>query len=245
MLDGLYAAASGMEAQQTRMDAIGNDVANISTTGYQAERVGFRDLLYTSGGASSGTGLATGAGTAAAVVGRNQSQGEINPTGRPLDVAIQGEGYLQVRRPDGTTGLTRNGALQTDAQGRLTTSTGMLLEPPITIPAGVDASRITIGGDGTVTAPGGRQLGRIALVTVPAPDQLLSAGDTTFTATAASGAIRAAAGSTLRQGALESSNVDLASSMSELIDAQQSYSMASKAIQFQDQMLEIANQVKR
>jgi flagellar basal-body rod protein FlgG len=244
MLDGLYAAAAGMEAQQTRLDAVSNDISNISTAGYQATRVGFRDLLYSSGGASTGTSLATGAGAAAETIGRDQSQGAINDTGRPLDVAIQGDGYIEVRRSDGTIGLTRNGALQMDAGGRLTTASGMPLEPPVTIPADTPSDQVKIGRDGTVSA-GGTQVGKITLVTVPAPDRLLPAGDSTFTAGAASGPIRPVAGSTLRQGALEGSNVDLASAMSDLIDAQQAYSMASKAIQFQDQMLEIANGVKR
>lgn len=245
MLSGLFAAAAGMDAQETRLDAVTNDIANVSTTGYQAQRVGFRDLLYsTAGPAASGTSLATGAGAAAQIMGRSQEQGAVNDTGRPLDVAIEGEGYILLRRTDGTLGLTRNGALQLDANGRLLTSSGMALEPPVTLPPGTTAADVTIGPDGTVTA-GRRALGRISLVTVPAPDRLIADGDSTFSPTAASGGPRAATGATLRQGALEASNVDLASAMTDLMDAQQGYSLASKAIQFQDQMLEIADGVKR
>ena len=245
MLDGLYSAAAGMEAQQEQIDALANDVSNVSTAGYQATRVDFHDLLYTSGGpAATGTTVATGAGSAANIVGRSQVEGALQPTGRSLDVAIVGEGYLEVRRPDGTIGLTRNGSLQVDGQGRLTTDTGLLLQPPLRIPAGTSTESLKIAPNGVVRS-GNRVLGRITLVTVPAPDRLLADGDSVFSATAASGGVRRAVGATIRQGALESSNVDLSSTMAQMIDAQRGYSMASKAIQMQDQMLQIANQVKR
>jgi len=240
MLGGLYAAAAGMEAQQQQLDAISNDLANESTPGYQAVRVGFHDLLYSSGGASSGSTVATGAGAAAALVGRSQTQGSIQETGQPLDVAIQGPGYIEVRRPDGTIGLTRNGVLQLDAQGRLTTALGMPLQPPITVPSGVSPSQVSIDSSGNVTV-GTRKLGQISLVNVPAPDQLLADGDSVFSTTAASGAIRRATGATVQQGALEASNVDTSQELVDMIDTQNNYSMASKAIQFQDQMLQIAN----
>jgi flagellar basal-body rod protein FlgG len=244
MLEGLYSAATGMAAQQQQLDALANDMANMSTPGYQATRVGFHDLLYSTGGGSTGSTVATGAGSAAQMIGRSQIQGSIQPTGRPLDVAIVGEGYIEVRRPDGTIGLTRNGVLQADAQGRLTTSTGMLLQPPIKVPKGITADQVTISPDGNVAA-GTRKLGKITLVTVPAPDQLLADGNSVFSATAASGAIRRATGTTLQQGAVEGSNVDMAETTVAMINAQQGYSMASKAISFEDQMLSIANQIKR
>ncbi len=121
MLEGLYSAAAGMEAQQEQLDALSNDISNMSTPGYQATRVGFHDLLYSSAGVGgSGTTVATGAGSAADIIGRSQVEGALQPTGRALDVAVVGEGYIEVRRPDGTMGLTRNGALQVDGQGRLT-----------------------------------------------------------------------------------------------------------------------------
>jgi len=244
MLEGLYSAASGMEAQQSRMDAISNDLANVSTPGYQATEVGFHDLLYSSGGASSGSTVATGAGTASAIVGRDQTQGAVQETGQPLDVAILGPGYLQVRRPDGTIGLTRNGTLQLNSQGQLTNELGMAVEPPITVPRGTQASQIKIGPTGAVQV-GQRTIGTLQLVTVTAPNGLLPAGDSTFTATAASGAPRPATGTRLQQAALTASNVDVATAMTAMIDADKSYSMGSKAIQFQDQMLGIANGVKK
>jgi flagellar basal-body rod protein FlgG len=243
MLPGLWSAASGMEAQQQQLDAISNDLANDSTPGYQSTIVGFHDLLYASGGAQSGSTVATGAGAAASVTGRSQLQGTIEQTGQPLDVAIEGEGYLEVRRPDGTIGLTRNGTLQVDSQGRLTTNLGMPVQPPVTLPKGVAPSDVTIGSDGTVSV-GTRKLGKIAIVTVPAPDGLLADGDSLFSTTAASGAMRPAAGATLEQGALEASNVDISEDMVKMIDAEQGYNLASKAIQYQQQMGQIANQLK-
>jgi flagellar basal-body rod protein FlgG len=243
MLEGLYTAAAGMEAQQTQLDAVANDLANVSTPGYQSEELGFHDLLYTTVGPRNGTTQATGAGAAAEIIGRNDAQGSLQQTGRALDVAINGPGYLEVRRSDGTIGLTRNGALQLDSGGQLVTATGMVVQPPVKIPAGIPIDQVAVSGDGTIEA-GGKTLGRLALVTVPAPDQLLPAGDSTFSATAASGAIRAATGMSLQQGYLESSNVDVATAMGEMIDAQRSYQMDSRAIQMQDQMLQIANQIK-
>jgi flagellar basal-body rod protein FlgG len=241
MLEGLYAAAAGMEAQQQQVDAVANDIANVDTPGYQQTIVGFHDLLYSTGGY--GSNVATGAGAAAQIVGRSQVQGAFQQTGQPLDVAIVGQGYLEVRRPDGTIGLTRSGALQLDGQGRLTNELGMPLQPPISVPKGLGPDQVHIAGNGTVTAAG-RTLGRLNLVTVPNPNGLAPDGDTMFTATAASGSLRAAGTATLQQGALEASNVNLGTAMSDMMQAQRNYSMGSDAIQFQDQMLQIANQIK-
>jgi len=243
MLQGLYAAASGMEAQQNQLDAVANDLANVDTTGYQGEIIGFQDLLYTQGGNSTGTNVATGAGSASAIIGRSDAQGSIQQTGRSLDVAIQGPGYIEVQRPDGTIGLTRNGALQTNAKGQLTNGQGMAVQPPITIPPGTDPSNVTIQGNGDVVV-NGKTLGQIKLVDVPAPNGLVADGDSIFSATAASGAIRTATGSTLQQNALEASNVDMGRAMSQMMTAERSYQMSSNAVQYQDQMLQIANQIK-
>jgi flagellar basal-body rod protein FlgG len=242
MLQGLYAAASGMAAQQTQFDAVSNDLANLSTPGYQATEVGFQNLLYSSAGSASGTTTATGAGASSSIVGRDQTQGPLQPTGRTLDVAIEGEGFLQVRRPDGTIGLTRNGALQLDSQGRITNQQGMPLQPPITLPPGVTADQVKIFPNGTVNA-GSRTLGTISIVTVPAPGQLQPDGGSLSSATTASGGIRSATGSTLTQGSLEGSNVDVNTAMSAMITAERTYQMASDSIKYQDQMLQIANQV--
>ncbi|HUN77610.1 MAG TPA: flagellar hook-basal body protein [Solirubrobacteraceae bacterium] len=242
MFEGMYAAASGMAAQQEQLDAIGNDLANASTTGYRTERVGFRDLLYNQI-QQAGTETTVGAGAAANVIGFDQSQGSIQSTGDPLDLAIEGDGYFTVQQPGGGTALTRDGAFQVDAQGRLITAQGALLQPPITLPSGVSPSEVSIAPDGTVTGPRGAPLGRIGLVTVPAPEHLLAAGGSLFTTTTASGAARPLEGSTIHQGALEASNVDLGTEMTQLMSTQRAYQLASSAIQNEDQMLSIANQL--
>jgi flagellar basal-body rod protein FlgG len=241
MFEGLYSAASGMEAQQQQFDAISNDMANLDTPGYQSTIVGFHDLLYSNG--SYGSTVATGAGSAAQVVGHDQTQGAINQTGQPLDVAVQGEGFIEVRRFDGSIGLTRNGHLQLNAKRQLTNQEGMLVQPPITIPAGVPTDQVTIASDGTVAAAG-KKVGQISLVTVPAPAGLVADGDSVFSATAASGAIKTAKNTTLQQGALEGSNVDLGAEMAKMMTAQQEYAMGSQAVSYEQQMLTIANQIK-
>jgi flagellar basal-body rod protein FlgG len=242
MLEGLYTAAAGMAAQQQRMDALSNDVANVNTAGYKRVRVGFRDLIYQRTGP---TGVSTGAGAAAVQLGRGYAQGSLQKTDQPFDLAIIGDGYFQVRRANtGQTALTRNGSFQVNATGQLVTAEGDALVPPISLPRGLDVSKVTIGADGTVTAAG-RRIGQIQLVTVPAPTGLAAAGNGYYTATAASGGVRRTTTATLQQGVLESSNVDLADAMVDMMDAQRSYSMASKAIHMQDQMMEIANGVKQ
>lgn len=246
MLTGLYSAAAGMAAQQQRLDGVSNDLANTSTTGYKHVRVGFRDLLYNAQGGTAGPTVLAGAGAAAGFIGRSQEQGALLSTGRPLDVAIQGPGFLQVRRADGSLALTRDGSLRLDALGRLTTTAGDLVQPPIAVPRGAAGDDVSIGADGTVRVGDGRPLGRIALVTVRAPDGLQALGGNLFATTADSGAATAAGNdTTLRQGLLEGSNVDVGDAMVDMIDAQRSFQLASKAVQMQDQMLEVANQVKR
>lgn len=249
MLEGLYSAAAGMAAQQRRIDGVSNDLANASTTGYKHVRVGFRDLLYSAQGGADGTEspVLAGAGAAADFIGRGQAQGALQTTEQPLDLAIQGPGFFQVKRADGTTALTRDGSFRLDATGRLTTKDGAIVQPGITLPRGTSAEQISIGADGTVRVGDGRPLGRIALMTVAAPDGLRALGANDFAASEQSGAVRevAARDAVIRQGALEGSNVDVGDSMVDMIDAQRSFQLASKAIQMQDQMLEVANQVKR
>jgi flagellar basal-body rod protein FlgG len=244
MLQGLYAAASGMEAQQNQFNAISNDLSNIDTTGYQATEVGFQDLLYSSAGSASGTSVATGSGASSAIVGRSQQQGALSPTGRTLDVAISGPGFIEVRRNDGSIGLTRDGALQLDSQDQLTTADGNPLSPPVKLPKGTDPTNVTIDASGDVST-GNRKVGKITLVTVPAPDQLQPDGGNTYSLTAGSGAAKPATGTTVQQGSLEASNVNISVAMSDMISAERSYQLSSKAIQYQDQMLQIANGIKK
>ena len=245
MLEGLNSAAAGMAAQQQRMDAVANDLANANTTGYKHQRVGFRDLVYDQAGRSSAGGVRTGAGAAAVDAGRAFGQGSLQRTDRPLDVAIQGEGFLRVRLGDGREALTRDGGLHVDGRRQLVTSTGSLVQPAITVPEGVAEDEVSIAADGTVLAAG-RRIGRLDLVTVRSQQGLLSAGDNAFVTTAASGpAVAAPRATTLSQGALEASNTDMSEAMVSMIESQRAYQLASKAITTADEMMGIANQVKR
>jgi flagellar basal-body rod protein FlgG len=246
MLEGLYSAAAGMAAQQDRMDSLANDVANVNTPGYKHLRVGFRDLIYQQSGRGAQTNVRTGTGAAAMTLGRSQAEGSLQQTGNPLDLAIQGPGFFQVRRPNGQVALTRNGNFRLDGNGQLTNQDGLLVQPAITAPRGTNASDIKIASNGTVSIGTGRTLGRIQLVDVPSTDGLQPIGDNLFGVTQASGATRAAgAGTTLTQGSLEMSNSGIADAMTGMMDAQRSFELASKAINMQDQILGIANGVKR
>jgi flagellar basal-body rod protein FlgG len=244
MLEGMYTAAAGMAAQQSRLDAVANDLANASTTGYKRVRVAYRDLAYTAGAPGGTTALRLGAGAAASMIGRDDRQGSTQETGEPLDVAIEGPGFIQVK-VDGKTWLTRDGHLQVDTQGRLATGDGALIDPPITMPKSTTSDQIGIAADGTVTAAG-KKVGQIRLVNVANPAGLDGGADNRFQATNASGAVSAAPRTTaLHSGVLEASNVDMGDAMADLMDAQRSFELASKAIQVADQALEIANGVKR
>lgn len=241
----MYTAAAGMAAQETRLASVANDLANVNTNGYKHVRLAFRDLVEQQQGHGAAAGVTVGAGAAATVLGRSAAQGALRQTGEPLDVAIDGPGYLQVRGRDGRPSLTRDGALRTDDRGRLSTESGLLLDPPVTLPRGVTEKEVVIGDDGTVRARGA-VVGTLRVVTVRAPGQLQGGPDNTFRTTPASGPATAA-GRTSRviQGSLEASNVDMADAMTDLIDAQRGFQLTSKVIQFGDQMLEIANGVKR
>ncbi len=241
MLEGLYSAAAGMAAQQEQLDAISNDLANLSTSGYKSERVAFSDLLYNPVDIA-GTGTAAGAGASAKVIGRSEGQGSIQETGDPLDLAIEGSGYFEVTRADGQKALTRNGQFGIDANGSIVNSEGNQLSPPIKLPAGVAAGEVSIGPTGAVSV-GTRIVGQIKLVTVTSPEHLLADGGSEFTPTAASGAPHPATGK-IRQGALEGSNVNLASEMAQMVSAQRNYQLTSTAIQDESQMMSIANQLR-
>jgi len=244
MLEGMYSAAAGMAAQQQRLDALSNDVANASTIGYKRQRVAFRDLVYSASGPGGQAGVMEGAGAAAATIGRGGEGGSYQSTGSALDLAIEGNGYLQVRRPDGSTALTRNGQLSLDAN-RNVLADGLPLQPPVRIPQGVDEDKVSISPDGRLTGDG-RPIGTINLYTVRAPDRLQAIGDNLFVTNNASGAAtRAGNGVTLRQGVLETSDVDMGDVMADMMISQRAYSLASKAISTQDEMAQIANGVKK
>jgi flagellar basal-body rod protein FlgG len=240
----MYTAAAGMAAQQDRLDAVAGDLANVNTTGYKHARLAFRDLVYSQGGHGQAN-VSLGAGAAATSLARGSAQGALHDTGEPLDIAVQGPGFISVRAAGGKPALTRDGQLRLDDRGRLTTSTGELLEPPITVPRGTQPQDVGIAADGTVSVAG-RRIGAIRVLTVAAPGGLAGAENNLFLATAASGAATAAPRTTrLAQGALEASNVDIGDAMTSMIEAQRGFELASKAIEVQDQMLQIANQVKR
>lgn len=244
MLESMYSAAAGMAAQQARLDAVANDLANVDTTGYKHARVAFRDLVYTQAERGAARGVEIGAGAAATYLGRSTTAGAMQQTERRLDVALQGPGYIEVKLADGRTALTRDGNLRRDAQGRLGLSSGELVQPPITIPTSVPEDELFVAGDGTISHRG-RTLGKMNIVEVPAPGGLVVGPDNTFVATRGSGAPRPAANTTVTPGFLERSNVDAATAMTQLIESQRAFSLASRAISTQDQMLQIANEVKR
>jgi len=254
MLRSLYIAKTGLDSQQTQVDVISNNLANLSTNGFKKQRAVFEDLIYQTvrqpGAASSqqstvpsGLQLGTGSKTVATV--RNFSQGNLNQTANAFDVAISGGGFFQVTMPDGTTSYTRDGSFQLDAQGQLVNSNGLAIQPPITVPQG--ANSITIGTDGTVTAQiagqtASQQLGQIQLATFLNPAGLQSLGGNLFSETAASGtptpSIPGLNGAgTLSQGTVETSNVNVVEELVNLIAAQRAYEINSKAVTTSDQML--------
>jgi flagellar basal-body rod protein FlgG len=247
MLEGLRTAAAGMQAQQQKLDAVSNDLANANTTGYKRLRTGFSDLLYEQGGRPTTSAKAQfGAGSRLVQNGRTFEQGALSDTGQPLNVGLEGEGFIKVKLTDGRQALTRDGDLHIDGMGRMVTSFGGIVQPQITIPKGVTESQISIAQDGTVVAAG-QNIGKIGLATVRSPTNLSSVGGTNaFVTTAESGnAIAAPAATKLKQSTLEASNADVATSMTDMMEAQRAYQLTSKAISTADQMMEIANGVKR
>lgn len=254
MFRSLATAASGMEAQQTKLDVTANNIANVSTNGFKKGRAEFADLMYQSlrpGGAATGNGTTAptsteiGLGTRLAATSRSLGQGELHQTGAPLDVAIEGNGYLPVTLPSGETGFTRNGALHMNSEGRLVTSDGFSIAGDITIPP--DAQTVTIAADGTVSAkiPNDTQaveLGKLQIATFANPGGLAAEGGTLFRETTASGtAVLGSPGEggagALRQGMLEVSNVNVVEEMIDLISGQRAYEINSRVIKAADEML--------
>ena len=242
MLEGLYSAGAGMEAAQSQLSAVSNNIANQDTPGYQAQILGFHDLLYTTDDDAPSNAL-VGAGAGSATLGFSQAQGSLQQTGNPLDIALNGPGYIQVRQPNGQTGLTRNGSLQLNSSGQLTTNLGMQLVPPITLPKGTQPKDVSISSDGAVSVAN-KKVGQITIVQVSAPDKLLPQGNSLYTATTASGPVQNAKGVTMQQGYLEQSNVDLNSEISQMMTAQQAYNMGSRAVQMEAQLGQIAATLK-
>ena len=260
----LRTAATGMQAQQTRTDVIANNLANVNTTGFKRSRAHFEDLLYQTiqGPATLGSrdteqlpAIQVGLGTRLSSIQRIDSQGSLEQTSRPLDLAIEGEGYFAVQLPNGNTAYTRDGSLQVSDQGILVTNQGYAIQPPIRVPK--EATSVTISETGVVTAngiasgaAGSQELGRIELARFTNPSGLESMGQNLFNETPSSGeAIKGMptedGNGRIAQGYLESSNVEIVTEMVDMITAQRAYEINSKAVKNSEDMATTANSLMR
>jgi flagellar basal-body rod protein FlgG len=256
--NALWAAKSGLDAQQSRMAVISNNLANVNTAGFKRDRAVFEDLLYQKvrqpGGqvaqdAELPSGLAIGTGVRLAATQKIHSQGGLQITENALDLAIEGRGFFEVQMPDGGIGYTRDGSFQLSADGQMVNANGYALTAGITVPA--NATSLTIGRDGTVSAqlPGTTaqtQLGTIQLADFVNPSGLEPVGTNLFRESAASGgAIQGVPGQAgigqLLQGSIESSNVNIVEELISMIETQRAYELNSKAISTTDGMLQFAN----
>lgn len=257
MEPALWAAKTGLDAQQTQMTVTANNLANVATNGFKKSRAVFDDLLYqnasqvgaaTSQTTISPTGLQLGTGVRVVSTERTYTQGSLDNTGNSLDMAIQGRGFFQVLQPDGTMAYTRDGSFQLNAQGQLVNSTGYPLQPAITIPTG--AQSVTIGSDGVVSVlvPGNSTpttVGTIQLADFINPAGLQTMGGNLAVESAASGSPTTGNPGlnglgTVVQGSVEASNVNVVEEMVNMIETQRAYEMNSKAVQTTDQMLQYA-----
>lgn len=260
MIRSLWISKTGLDAQQTQMDVVANNLANVSTNGFKRSRAVFEDLLYQNirqPGAQSSqqtqipSGLQIGTGVRPVAAERIHTQGNLAQTGNKLDVAIQGSGFFPVLMPDGSTGYTRDGSFQTDGQGQLVTASGFVVQPAMTIPA--NATSVTIGQDGvvSVTQAGSVapvQIGQMQLASFINPSGLQSNGQNLYLETSSSGApSMGAPGSngmgTLGQGFVETSNVNVVEELVNMIQTQRAYEINSKAITTSDQMLQKLSQI--
>ncbi|HTQ99247.1 MAG TPA: flagellar basal-body rod protein FlgG [Candidatus Acidoferrum sp.] len=257
MNQSLWIAKTGLDAQQTKMSVISNNLANASTTGFKRGRAVFEDLLYQNQrqvGAQSSqeslypTGLMIGTGVRTVATEKLFSQGEMSQTSNPLDVAINGRGFLQISMPDGSIAYTRDGSLQVNAQGQLVDSSGHPVQPAVTIPS--ETQSITIGTDGTVSVKSqsgsSTQVGTLQLADFVNPAGLQPIGSNLFIDSNASGAPQTGTPGlnglgTVMQGYVEGSNVNVVEELVSMIETQRAYEMNSKAIQTSDQMLQFVN----
>ncbi len=254
MIRSLWIARTGLDAQQTQLDVIANNLANVSTNGFKRSRAVFEDLLYQTlrqPGAQSSqqtqipSGLQIGTGARPVSTARIFTQGNIQKTDSPLDIAVQGNGFFQILLPDGTTGYTRDGSFQKDNQGQIVTSDGYPLSPNITIPA--NALTVTVCTDGTVSVTqagttGTTQIGSIQLATFINPAGLQSMGQNLFLETASSGTPTPNTPGTngagiVNQGYVETSNVNVAEELVTMIQTQRAYELNSKVVSTSDAML--------
>jgi flagellar basal-body rod protein FlgG len=262
MIRALYTAASGMSAQQLNLDTIANNLANSSTTGFRQRQLQFQDMIYqnmvTPGAAQSqqtvSAGLQVGLGTKSAATEIIMTQGDPNTTNNPYDLMIQGDGFFQIQRPDGTIAYTRDGSFHRNNQGTMVTTDGDPLIPNITVPPNATSVVITQYGVVNATLPGQQnptQLGQIQLATFPNPEGLNSMGSNLFSATLSSGdpVLDVPGGTqglgTLLQGSLESSNVDVVNEFVQMVLAQRAYESDSKVIRAADDMYSQVNNMAR
>ncbi|MBK7251410.1 MAG: flagellar basal-body rod protein FlgG [Gammaproteobacteria bacterium] len=255
MNPALWAAKTGLDAQQTRMSVTANNLANVSTAGFKKDRAVFEDLLYqnvrqvgasTSQDTLAPSGLSLGTGARVVATEKLYTQGSVTTTGNSFDLAINGRGFFQVQLPDGTAAYTRDGSFQVNAQGELVTSAGYRVQPGISIPSG--AQSVTVGTDGVVSVQlAGQsspvQVGSLQLVDFVNPAGLQARGENLLVESAASGSAQPGTPGlsglgTVLQGALESSNVNVVEELVAMIETQRAYEMNSKAISTTDQMLE-------
>ncbi|RXR29865.1 flagellar basal-body rod protein FlgG [Sphingobium fluviale] len=255
----LHVARTGLDAQNTKMQVIANNLANVNTTGFKKDRANFEALAYqqliAAGSASDSqnkfaTGLSLGTGVSLAGTSRIDTQGTLQNTGGALDLAIEGGGYFQVQRPDGAIGYTRDGSFNRTAEGTLVSSDGLPLIPQIQVPDGVIS--ISIGNDGTVSAvlagqSAPTELGQIELASFANSAGLQSVGGNVLLETAASGAPQVGAAGldgrgTIKQGSLEGSNVNIVEELVDMIETQRAYEVNSKMIKSTDEMLQYVNQ---
>jgi flagellar basal-body rod protein FlgG len=251
MMNALYSAATGMMAQQTSMDVVANNLANATTSGYKRDRMDLVDLEYQPFRLPTGREGQVGLGAAPGQIAKEHEQGGLQNTGRSLDVAIQGEGFFQVTRSDGSLAYTRAGNLQIDANGRVGLPSGELLQPRITAPAGASELSIGAGGDVSATVNGVvTDLGTISVASFANPSGLQAAGSNLFVATANSGAADLGVPGTagrglLSQGFLEASNVNVGTEMISLIVTQRAFEASSKVVSASDEMMGMANGLRR
>jgi len=258
MNSSMWIAKTGLEAQQTRMNLVSNNLANASTTGFKRDRAVFEDLIYqnvrqvgsqTSQDTTLPSGLMQGTGVRTVATEKLHTQGNLIQTDNSLDVAIQGRGYFQILRPDGTLSYTRNGEFMLNAQGEIVTANGYTVQPGFNVPQ--DAQSISIGNDGTITVQIAgddepTEIGNLQIADFINPTGLQPIGENQFVETASSGAPQLGTpglnglGSVL-QGSLESSNVNVAEELVNMIETQRAYEMNSKAISTSDQMLQYIN----
>jgi flagellar basal-body rod protein FlgG len=260
MMRALYSSAAGMQSQQTNLDVISNNLANVNTTGFKKNKAEFQDLLYQTarpagsdagGGNQIPTGVQFGHGSRLVSTSKIFTTGELTQTGEKLDVAIQGDGFFEVQMPDGSKAYTRDGALKTASDGRITTTDGLVVQGGFQpIPSGTTSIAIAPTGEVTTKGANGEQTFRVQVARFTNPSGLESVGRNLYRETKASGTAEIGnpgenGFGELQQGYLEMSNVKVVEEMVNLIVAQRAYEVNSKAVQAADEMLQISNNLRR